>query len=349
MKFPESLSCPIPILEHDTVQLAHGAGGRLSSELIEKMFLPRFHNDILDKMEDQALLTFSHNRLAFTTDSFVVSPIFFSGRNIGDLAINGTVNDLCMSGAKPLYISVGFIIEEGFPMESLHRIVVSMEKAAQEACVTIVTGDTKVVDRGSCDQIFINTAGIGIVPDSVTISCSNLHVGDYLIISGTIADHGMAIMTTREGLSFETTIESDTHPLNELVHEMLKATHHIHAMRDPTRGGVATTVNEFAKSSHVGIELYEEKIPVKDSVRGASELLGIDPLHVANEGKLIAAVSGNEAKKVLHAMRRHKYGTDAEVIGKVVKEHPGVVLMRTVLGAERIVDMPLGEQLPRIC
>jgi hydrogenase expression/formation protein HypE len=224
-----------------------------------------------------------------------------------------------------------------------------MEKAAHEACVTVVTGDTKVVNRGSCDQIFINTSGIGIVPDSLTISCSNLHVSDYLIISGTIADHGMAIMTTREGLSFETTVESDTQPLNELVHEMLKVTDHIHAMRDPTRGGVATTVNEFAQSSCVGIVLYEEKIPIKDTVRGACEVLGIDPLHVANEGKLIAAVAKNEAEKVLHAMRRHKYGADAEIIGEVVKEHPGTVFMKTGLGAKRLVDMPLGEQLPRIC
>jgi hydrogenase expression/formation protein HypE len=349
MNFPESLSCPLPIMEHNTVQLAHGAGGKLSHELIEKMFLPRFQNDILNKMDDHALLTLSHNCIAFTTDSFVVSPLFFPGGNIGTLAINGTINDLCMSGATPLYMSAGFIIEEGFSMESLHRILISMEKASREAHVKVVTGDTKVVHKGACDQIFINTSGIGVIPDNVTISASNLSVGDYLIISGTCADHGMAIMTTREGLSFETTVTSDTSSLNDLVKEMLTVTHNIHAMRDPTRGGIAATVNEFAQSSHVGIELYEDKIPIKDDVRGACEVLGIDPLHVANEGKLIASVPKHEAQKVLHVMKSHKYGKDAQIIGEVVNDHPNVVVIITLLGTKRIVDMPLGEQLPRIC
>lgn len=346
---PEFFSCPLPIMEHDTIQLAHGAGGRLSSDLIEKLFLPRFNNHILNKLEDQAVVNFKGKQLAFTTDSFVVDPIFFPGGDIGELAINGTVNDICMSGATPMYISVAFILEEGLPMETLHRISLSMEKAAKEAGVVIVTGDTKVVNKGSCDKIFINTTGIGFVPDGVRISAANLQVSDKILLSGTVADHGMAVMTSRENLSFQTRVKSDTAPLNGLVTAILKLTNEIHAMRDPTRGGVATTLNEFAKASNVGIQLYENIIPVKPEVHGACEVLGIDPLYVANEGKLIAVVSPEVSEGILSTMHRHKYGQDATIIGEVVVEHPGIVVMRTGLGANRIVDMPVGEQLPRIC
>lgn len=345
----EFLSCPLPIMEHDTIQLAHGAGGRLSADLIEKLFLPRFDNNVLNKLEDQAVVNFKGKQLAFTTDSFVVDPIFFPGGDIGELAINGTVNDISMSGATPMYISVAFILEEGLPMEILHRISLSMEKAAKEAGVVIVTGDTKVVNKGSCDKIFINTTGIGFVPDGVRISAANLQVGDKILLSGTVADHGMAVMTSRENLSFQTRVKSDTAPLNGLVTAILKLTNEIHAMRDPTRGGVATTLNEFAKASNVGIQLYENTIPVKPEVHGACEVLGIDPLYVANEGKLIAVVSPEVSEDIFSTMRQHKYGQDASIIGEVVAEHPGIVVMRTGLGANRIVDMPVGEQLPRIC
>ncbi|NQV50527.1 MAG: hydrogenase expression/formation protein HypE [Candidatus Marinimicrobia bacterium] len=349
MDFPEALSCPVPILTHDTVQLAHGAGGKLSNEMIEKIFLPRFLNATLEKMEDQAILHNPGGRIAFSTDTFVVDPIFFPGGDIGDLAINGTVNDICMSGAAPKYLSVGFILEEGLPFETLHRIVLSMEKAARTAGVQIVTGDTKVVNRGSCDKLFINTSGFGFVADNVHISASNLQVGDKIILSGTLADHGMAVMTSREGLSFQSVVSSDTAGLNHLVAEMLKVTPNIHAMRDPTRGGLATTLNEFAESSKVGIQLYGNNIPVKDNVRGACEILGIDPLYVANEGKLVAIVAPDIAEEMLGAMKNNALGKDSVIIGEVTDRHPGIVALRTSLGANRIVDMPVGEQLPRIC
>jgi len=349
MDFPEALSCPVPILSHDTVQLAHGAGGKLSNEMIDKIFLPRFLNSTLEKMEDQAVVDNPGGRIAFSTDTFVVDPIFFPGGDIGDLAINGTVNDIAMSGAIPKYLSVGFILEEGLPFKTLHRIVLSMEKAANLAGVQIVAGDTKVVNRGSCDKLFINTSGFGFVPDDVNISASNLEVGDKIILSGTLADHGMAVMTTREGLSFQSTVESDTAGLNHLVQDMLDVSPNIHALRDPTRGGLATSLNEFASSSKVGIQLYGNNIPVKENVRGACEILGIDPLYVANEGKLVAIVPANIADDMLAAMRKNEHGKAATIIGEVTDKHSGIVVMRTGLGANRIVDMPVGEQLPRIC
>jgi hydrogenase expression/formation protein HypE len=346
--FPD-LSCPLPIMEHDTIQLAHGSGGRLSADLIDRLFLPRFGNDILNRLEDQAVLEFPAGRLAFTTDSFVVDPIFFPGGNIGDLAINGTVNDICMGGARPLYISVAFIIEEGFAIERLHRILVAMAEAAAGAGIAVVTGDTKVVDRGSCDKLFINTTGIGAVPDGVRISAANIRPGDKIILSGTVGDHGMAVRTSRENLSFQTRIQSDTAALNSLVDRMLAASDRIRAMRDPTRGGVATTLNEFARASRVGIHLYAESIPVRPEVHGACEILGIDPLYVANEGKLIAAVDPAAAPDVLAAMQKHPLGKKAVIIGEAKAAHPGMVAMETGFGASRIVDMPVGEQLPRIC
>ncbi len=344
-----SLSCPLPIMDHDTIQLAHGSGGRLSAELIDRLFLPRFGNSILNQLEDQAILDCPAGRLAFSTDSFVVDPIFFPGGNIGDLAVNGTVNDICMSGAKPLYISTAFIIEEGLSMEKLHCILVTMEQAGKEAGITVVTGDTKVVNKGGCDKIFITTTGLGFVPEGVRISAGSIQAGDKIILSGTIADHGMAVMTSRENLSFQTRIQSDTAALNGLVENMLEISHDIHALRDPTRGGIATTLNEFAKSSQIGIKLDEEKIPVTPEVRGACEVLGIDPLYVANEGKLVAAVPATKAEEILARMQQHPLGKHAAIIGQAVSDHIGLVTIKTPLGAHRIVDMPIGEQLPRIC
>lgn len=336
-------------MDHDSIQLAHGAGGKLSAQLIEKLFLPRFGNQTLDKLEDQAILPRPAGRLAFTTDSFVVDPIFFPGGDIGDLAVNGTVNDICMCGAKPLYLSVAFILEEGLPLETLHRILLSMEKAARAAAVMIVTGDTKVVNRGKCDQIFINTSGLGVIPEGVNISTTNLQPGDKVIVSGTVADHGMAVMTSREGLSFQSRVKSDTAALNDIVYSILKVSKNVHAMRDPTRGGLATSLNEFARASQVGITLQENAVPVKPEVSGACEILGIDPLYVANEGKLVAVVPGNIAADILAAMREHPLGKDAAIIGDVTEENSGLVIMCTGLGAHRIVDMPVGDLLPRIC
>jgi len=336
-------------MDYETIQLAHGSGGRLSAELVSRFFLPRFANETLNRLEDQAVLDFSSGRLALSTDSFVVDPLFFPGGDIGDLAINGTVNDVCMSGATPLYLAAAFILEEGLPLATLHRVLLSMEKAARAAGVQIVTGDTKVVNRGCCDKLFITTTGVGRVPEGVNISAANLRPGDRLIVSGTIADHGMAILTSREGLSFQSRVTSDTAPLNGLVEAMLEVTRDLHALRDPTRGGLATTLNEFAASSRIGILLDEAAIPVRPEVRGACDVLGIDPLYVANEGKLVAAVPAEAAAKVLAGMRRHPLGREAAIIGEVVAENPGLVAMRTAFGATRIVDMPVGEQLPRIC
>jgi len=346
---PEDFCCPLPIMEHETVQLSHGSGGRLSAELVAKIFLPRFANEILGRMDDQAVVDFGPGRLAFSTDSFVVDPLFFPGGDIGDLAVNGTVNDVSMCGATPLYLSAAFIIEEGLPMTTLHKVALSMEKAARAAGVRVVTGDTKVVQRGSCDKLFITTTGVGILPADANISAANLVPGDRIIVSGTIADHGMAILTSREGFSFVSAIESDTAALNGLVAVMLSACPRIHALRDPTRGGLAATLNEFAASSRVGIVLSEDVIPVRPEVRGACEILGIDPLSVANEGKLVAVVPEDAASAVLAAMRRHPQGRGATVIGEVVAENRGIVAVRTTLGTQRIVDMPVGEQLPRIC
>jgi hydrogenase expression/formation protein HypE len=344
-----SLSCPLPIMDYKTIQLAHGAGGKLSADLIDKIFLPCFGNETLNKLEDQAILDDPKGRLAFTTDSFVVSPIFFPGGNIGELAINGTINDICMSGAIPKYLSCGFILEEGLLIEDLHKIVVTMKQAVDKAGVQIVTGDTKVVDHGSCDKLFINTSGIGIIPNEINLGIPKIEIGDKIILSGTIADHGMAVMTTREGFSFQSQITSDTAALNKLVQDMLNVSTEVHAMRDPTRGGVATTLNEMAKSSKKGIQIYEDKISVRDDVRGACEILGIDPLYVANEGKLIAFVKADDVDAVLAAMHKHEFGKYASIIGEVVNEHIGKVAMKTPLGINRIVNMPIGEQLPRIC
>ena len=341
--------CPTPILQHETVQMAHGAGGRLSQTLMQRVFMPHLHNAFLDLLDDQAKLDLPAGRTAFTTDTYVVSPVFFPGGNIGELAVNGTVNDLAVGGAKPMYLSAGFVLEEGFSLVELETIVRSMAEAARKAGVMIVTGDTKVVGKGQCDKIFINTSGVGTVREGTALSCRNLKQGDSIILSGTVGDHGMAIMTSREGLSFQSTIASDCAALNSMISAVLDLVPAVHAMRDPTRGGVAATLNELAASSSVGIEIDETTIPVKPDVRGACELLGIDPLHVANEGKLVLAVAPEDAGTVVDVLRSFDPGRDAVIIGSVVNDHPGMVVMRTAFGSRRIIDLPLGEQLPRIC
>lgn len=331
----------------ETVLLAHGSGSKLSHDLIEKSLLPPLANPLLAKLDDSAVFDLS-GRLAFTTDSYVVSPIFFPGGDIGKLAVCGTVNDLAMSGATPLYLSLSLIIEEGLALGELEKVVDSIKAAAEEAGVKIITGDTKVVNRGGADRLFINTSGIGVVPQGVDISGTNAQVGDKVILSGTIGDHGIAVMSQREGLRFSVPVKSDCAPLNGLVSEMLEASPQIHCLRDPTRGGLATALNEFAKQSRVGIWI-EEEIAVRDGVRAACELLGFDPLYVANEGKLVAVVASDDADKILGRMRRNSYGADAAIIGEVTDEHKGRVVMKTKLGASRIVDMLSGELLPRIC
>jgi hydrogenase expression/formation protein HypE len=332
----------------DRILLGHGSGGKLSHDLIKGTFLKVLGNPILSKLDDSAVFDFN-GRLAFTTDSYVVSPIFFPGGDIGWLAVCGTVNDLSMVGAVPLYLSLSLIIEEGFPSQDLEKILLSIHKATEEAGVKVVTGDTKVVNRGNADKIFINTAGLGLVPDGMDISSSKCRIGDKIILSGTIGDHGIALLSQREGLSFETSLESDCAPLNRLVSEMADESKLIHALRDPTRGGLATTLNEFAESSNVGIRIEEEAVPVNDAVRAVCELMGFDPLYVANEGKLVAAVAPEDAEKLLDCIRQNRYGTQARIIGEVVSEHPRKVVMKTRLGTSRIVDMLTGELLPRIC
>ncbi len=340
--------CPVPIFDHKQIVLGHGSGGKLTSELIEKMFLPAFSNPLLDKLDDQAVLEINGSRLAFTTDSYVVTPIFFPGGDIGDLAVNGTVNDLAMSGARPLYLSVAFILEEGLTAEDLQRVVNSMSAAARAAGVQLVTGDTKVVNRGKGDKIFITTSGVGVIEKPVNISAGRARPGDKVLLSGYIGDHGMAIMSQRENLEFEGLIESDTAPLHGLVAIMLEAGE-VHCMRDPTRGGVATTLNEIAARSRVGIHLRENDIPVRESVKGACEILGLDALYVANEGKLVAVVASDSADAILRSMQEHPRGRDARIIGEIVSEHPGMVLMKTEIGGTRVLDVMFGEQLPRIC
>ncbi len=319
----------------------------MSQELI-RSFLPDLANPLLDKLEDAAVFEAS-GRLAFTTDSYTVQPRFFPGGDIGRLAVCGTVNDLAMSGAVPRYLSLAFIIEEGLPVDDLQKITASIKAAAAEAGVSIVTGDTKVVNQGGADGIFINTAGIGLVPEGVDISAANARPGDAVIVSGSIGDHGIAVMSQREGLRFSTPVPSDCAPLNGLVAAMLAACRDIRCLRDPTRGGLGTTLNDFAAQSGVGIRIEETSVPVQPAVRAACELLGLDPLYIANEGKLAAVVPPEHADIVLAAMHRHRYGKDAAVIGRVTREHPGRVVMTTALGASRIIDVPAGELLPRIC
>lgn len=333
----------------EPILLDHGSGGKMSHELVSDLMLPAFDNPHLAALDDGAVFTIAKNRLAFSTDSYVVDPIFFPGGNIGDLAVNGTVNDLSMCGAKPLYLSAAMIVEEGFDQAQLRQIVATMSQAAKNAGVQVVTGDTKVVPKGAADKIFINTSGIGLVYADVKVSGQNAVPGDKIIISGSIADHGMAVMIAREKLAFESDIKSDTAPLNGLVEKMVAASKKIHVLRDPTRGGVASTLNEIAISSQVGMTLFEEAILVRAAVAGACELLGFDPLYVANEGKLLAVVAAEAVEKVLSAMHQDPAGQDAAVIGQVTDTDCGRVVMKTKIGGSRIVDMLTGEQLPRIC
>jgi len=334
--------------DEDRILLAHGSGGKLAHDLIEKSFARILDNPLLAPLDDSAVFEIS-GKVAFTTDSFVVDPIFFPGGDIGKLSVCGTVNDLSMSGAKPLYLSLAFIIEEGLLLTDLQRVIESIKTTAEEAGVRVVTGDTKVVERSCADKLFINTAGIGKIPEGVNISGCNAKPGDKIILSGTIGDHGIAVLSQRQGLSFGTKLESDCAPLGHLVEEMLASSKNIHSLRDPTRGGLATTLNELAKQSKVGIRIEESTIPVRDEVMGACEMLGLDPLYIANEGKLIAIVARNNTGKILAAMKRNRYGKNAAIIGEVIAEHPGRVVMKTQLGSSRIVDMLVGEPLPRIC
>jgi len=345
----EGWVCPTPLRDTPTIVMGHGGGGAMSNELVEQLFLPAFGSAAAADMGDSAVLSVGGTRLAFSTDSFVVRPMFFPGGSIGDLAVNGTVNDLAMSGATPLFLSTAFILEEGTPLHEIGRIAEAIGKAADAAGVRLVTGDTKVVDRGSGDGVYVNTAGIGVLADGVEIGPTRAAVGDVVLVSGDIGVHGVAVMSCREGLEFGTALESDTAALHGLVADMLATGADLHVLRDPTRGGVAATLNEIARASRVGIDLVERDLPIPQAVRDACGLLGLDPLQVANEGKLLAIVPADAADDVLAAMRRHPLGTSACRIGTCVADHPRMVVARTGLGGTRVVDLPIGEQLPRIC
>lgn len=387
-----SWTCPVPLKHYPTIVMGHGSGGKMMADLIQHLFAPLFDNELLGQLGDSTVISLrqmadgrfaspmadgtqsaignqqsaiSNLRLAFTTDSFVVSPLVFPGGDIGELAVNGTVNDLAMSGAKPLFLSAGFILEEGLPMNTLGQIATSVAAACREAGVQLVAGDTKVVNKGHGDGLYINTSGIGLIPSGVNIAANRAQAGDAVIVSGTMGDHGMAIMSVREGLEFETVIESDTAPLNGLVEAMLAATRGgeagehvgspqrgdspIHCLRDATRGGLAAVLNELAAASKVGIEFDERLVPVRPEVHAACEMLGLDPMYTANEGKLVAFVPAAGAEAVLAAMRAHPFGGSAVRIGSVVADHPGLVVARTGIGGSRVVDLPAGELLPRIC
>jgi len=345
-------TCPVPLQNYPTIVMGHGAGGKMMNDLIQHLFASEFQNDLLAQLGDSTALELSPEsgqRLAFSTDSFVVSPLFFPGGDIGELAVNGTVNDLAMSGATPLLLSAGFILEEGLEMESLGRISASMARACKQAGVQIAAGDTKVVEKEHGDGVYINTTGIGVIPAGVVIGPANAKPGDAILVSGTLGDHGVAIMSVREGLSFESQIKSDTAPLNGLVGEMLNASQEIHCLRDATRGGLSAVLNELAVASNVGIEFEEEKVPISPAVSAACEMLGLDPLYIANEGKLVAFVPEGQAEEILRVMRKHEYGKEAAIIGRVTEDHPGMVVAKTAIGSSRVVDLPAGELLPRIC
>lgn len=349
-------SCPLPLRDYDRIIMGHGGGGQLSAELVEHLFLPAFGIDPTTELRDSAVIELaleeqarSGGRLAFSTDSYVVRPLFFPGGSIGDLAVNGTVNDVAMSGARPLALSTGFILEEGLPMDTLGRVATEMGAAAQTAGVRLATGDTKVVDAGHADGVYINTAGIGLIPEGVDIRPSRATPGDVVILSGPIGMHGVAVMSQREGLEFGTEILSDSAALNGLVEAMLGASSDLHVLRDPTRGGVTASLCEIARTANVGISYEETLLPVPAEVAGACSFLGLDPMSIANEGKLLAVVAPQDVDAVMTAMLSHAEGHGACVIGVVTNQHPGVVVAKTPLGATRVVDLPLGEQLPRIC
>jgi len=353
----DKLTCPLPKTGHDHVMLGHGSGGTLSADLLRRVFLPALGNEVLNALEDQATLPFGQQagrnaelpRLCVTTDSFVVKPFFFPGGDIGSLAVHGTVNDLAVGGATPLYLLAAFILEEGLPLDALRQIVASMRAACDAAGVQLVAGDTKVVDRGRGDQVFITTTGVGLVPPGRSLSIRNARPGDRILVSGTIGDHGIAIMSVREGIEFETELQSDSAALNGLTDAMLRACPSIRCMRDPTRGGLSSALNELAEAADVGVLINETAIPMRHEVHAACELLGLDPLYVANEGKLIAVVPAADAERLLGVMRDHPLGRNAALIGQVVDEHPGAVELRTRIGGQRVVTMLAGEQLPRIC
>ena len=344
----EGYTCPVPIRPTDTVILGHGSGGTLSRDLLNRLFLPELGKTAPRALDDSAVITMDGQRYALTTDSHVVSPLFFPGGDIGRLAICGTINDLAMIGATPVALTCGFVLEEGLPFELLQQVVISMKAAAQEAGVYIAAGDTKVVQKGSADQLFVNTSGIGKIPEGVNISGTNAREGDVVIVSGTIGDHGIAVLSAREGLGFETTLESDVAPLNHLVRAMIGAGE-IHVLRDPTRGGLATSLVEISEQSNVTMEINEQNLPFKPAVKAACEMLGFDPLYVANEGKLIAFVREDDADKVLEVMKKAKYGENASVIGKVLGTGKSQVRLKTAIGGTRLMDMLPGEMLPRIC
>ena len=347
-------TCPAPLRDRPQIVMGHGGGGALTRDLVEHVFLAAFGNPVLDRLGDSSVLDLGPRlagggRLAFSTDSYVVRPLVFPGGSIGELAVNGTVNDLAMSGAEPLHLSAAFILEEGLAIAELAGLVARMAAAAKRAGVTIVTGDTKVVERSRGDGLTITTAGIGVVPPGVDLGPQQIRPGDAVILSGTLADHGMAIMSVREGLGFEAAIASDTVPLHGLVAALLVACPQVRLLRDPTRGGVAASLNEVAVAASCGIEIDERAIPVSPVVASACEILGLDPLQVANEGKLLAVVPAESAQVALAAMRSHEHGRQATLLGRIVAEHPGVVAVRTAMGGSRIIPLPLGEQLPRIC
>lgn len=349
-----SWTCPLPLRNYPTIVMGHGSGGKLTNDLIRHLFLPLFQNDSLSQLGDSAVLEIPSDgvapgRLAFSTDSFVVNPLVFPGGDIGGLAVNGTINDLAMVGAQPLFLSAGFILEEGLSMETLGQITSSLAAACRIAGVQLVTGDTKVVNKGHGDGLYINTTGIGLIPANVDIGPRKAQPGDAVIVSGTLGDHGMAILSVREGLEFETEIRSDSAPLHGLAEAMIEASAEIHCLRDATRGGLAAALNELAAASNVGIVIEERKVPVRPAVQAACEMLGFDPMYVANEGKCVVFVPGSSAEAVLAAMRAHPLGAEAVIIGHVVAEHPGLVIAKTGIGGSRVVDLPAGELLPRIC
>jgi hydrogenase expression/formation protein HypE len=342
-------TCPLPVSAKNTVQLAHGGGGRLMQELIQDVFVRAFHNPMLDSLHDGASWPVEKGTLAFTTDSYVVRPLFFPGGDIGSLAVNGTINDLAMCGAKPLYLSVGFILEEGLSMEVLQRVVRSMAEAARVASVPIVTGDTKVVDRGKGDGIFINTSGVGLIPAGVRVLPTRIQSGDAILVSGDLGSHGVAVLSVREGLTFDGNVESDSAPLHDVVADLIDSGIELHCLRDLTRGGLASVLNELAVAAKVGMRVEESAILVREPVRGACELLGLDPLYVANEGRFVAMVPATQAEAALTAMRRHKAARQAAHIGTVTNHDHSTVVLRTVVGTHRVLDLLSGEQLPRIC
>jgi hydrogenase expression/formation protein HypE len=342
-------ACPIPISQYPHVLLAHGGGGRLMHQLIGKMFLTAFRNPLLETQHDSTVVELTGKKLAFTTDSYVVHPLFFPGGDVGSMAVHGTVNDLAMSGARPVYLSAAFIIEEGLPMDTLWKIVCSMQAAAKRSGVQIITGDTKVVDKGKGDGVFINTAGIGVIEHDQKITPQNVRPGDAVLVSGDLGRHGMAIMAVREGLQFESAIESDSAPIHEIVLELLKAGIEIHCLRDLTRGGLASALNEIAEAARVRIEIVEKSVPVREDVHAACEMLGLDPLHVACEGRFVAFVAPKNAERALQIMGGHALGAGSAAIGRVAESSAPLVTLKSAIGASRILDMPSGEQLPRIC